>query len=151
MSAMTAPQRKAARNNNSKKSAKGFFFPMFVCVIGGELVTIVLAGFFAFIFALVDLPDVVVTGFVFVALILGALVTGHLCGKAFPQERGTMAIICGLMMTLILVLVNLIFFREPITAMSFAKYAAILVPVFLSAAMTKASKTKNSKKKLKKR
>ncbi len=71
MSATTAPRRKAARNNNSKKPARGFLFPMFVCVIGGELVTIVLAGFFAFVFALVDLPDVVVTGFAFVALIVG--------------------------------------------------------------------------------
>lgn len=139
-----------ASQNNRKKTVRSSVFPVVVCIAGGELVTVILAAFFSFVFALVDLPEIAVMVFVFVALIFGAVVTGRLCARAFPEERGTMSIICGLMMVLILVLANLIFFREPITALSFGKYAAILLPAFLIAAVTKPARSRG-KKKLKKR
>lgn len=131
--------------------AKPFVFPLILCVGAGEIITVILSLFFALIYAIADLPAVVVNIFTFVGLIVGSLVTGYLCALAFRKERGLMAIICGLTTTLILVIMNLLFFREPITAMSFGKYFAIILSTFLAAAFTTPPKSKSSKKKIKKR
>jgi putative membrane protein (TIGR04086 family) len=141
----------AARVQRKGTKAKPFILPLILCVGAGEIITIVLSLFFALIYAIADLPAVVVNIFTFIGLIIGSLVTGYLCALAFRKERGLMSIICGLTTTLILVIMNLLFFREPITALSFGKYFAIIIATFLAAAFTTPPKSKSGKKKIKKR
>lgn len=154
MATTSVPRRGTARRGGSpggnRKQSGSFLFPALVCTAGGGLVSGIAAALFALAFSMIDLPELAVTAGALAALVLGALVTGRLCGLAFPEERGIMALICGLVLVLILVVLNLIFFREPVTAFSFAKYGAVLLPAFLAAVLTR-NRRKKSKKRLKKR
>ena len=149
MATTSVPQRGNTQRGGRKQSGS-FLFPALVCTTGGGLVSGISAAVFALVFSMIDLPEMAVTAGALAALALGAAVTGHLCGRAFPEDRGIMALICGMVLVLILVLLNLIFFREPVTAFSFAKYGAVLLPAFLAAALTR-NRRKKSKKRLKKR
>lgn len=143
-------QKTISSSRNKTHRHQKVVFPTFVCIAIGEIVTIVLTLIFALVFSFVDLPPVAVNCFTLAALAVGAVVTGHICAKIFPRERGLMALICGLMMTILLVLLNLIIYQEPITLFSFGKYAAILGGCFAGAAATNPNLVRKNKKKLRK-
>ena len=150
--AATVPQDRASRQGGKRRSGRSCpaWFPAVACMVAGGVVSGVLAALFALVLSLVDLPEMAVTVGILLILAVGAAVMGRLCGRAFPGDRGIVALICGLAMVLVLVALNLIFFREPVTGYSFAKYGAVLLPAFLASVLTR-SRRRKSKKKIKKR
>lgn len=137
VSTKNRPQRQNKTTTESRRMSTETIpvFPLFICVLMGFLVTLITSLLFGVILSVGSLPLTIAPVFVLLSLFAGAFVCGKACGRAFPKERGFMALICGLSGTIALVLINLFFFREPITALSFVKYTVIVVGCVLGAAL----------------
>lgn len=139
-------QKAQAHNYHLKEKTKGLpLFPICVCIVTGATVTVAMSLFFGWILSLVDLPLASNSVFVLLSLFFGAFVCGAVCAKAFPGERGLMALICGCTVTIFLVVANLLLFRQPITVLSFAKYIVIILSCLLGAMVTGAVKPARKK------
>lgn len=115
----------AHKNLHHKNKGSRYVFPLFVCFLGGFFTLFFLLLLGAWAVSRSDHP-ILLIGFAVTSLLLAVVVLGRLIGKAFPQERGFMGLIGGILCSLLLVGGNLLFFGQPVTMQSLAKY--LLLP-----------------------
>lgn len=118
----------AVNPNTRTKNNKGnnYLFPLLICVAAGIMVTVLITLLCSIFITKVD-STALVTVFAFLALFIGAFVGGYLTGMAFRKEKIFMGLVSGLVFSLLWVLLNLLFIREPVTILSIIKYAMIIL------------------------
>lgn len=119
-------------NTNKKSKGSKNLFPLLISIVAGEIITLVFLAVFS-IFAMHTDSDGAMTFFAIVSAVAGAAVGGYLAGMAYRKEKFFMGLVCGICMCLILLVLNLLFFREPLAAWSFVKY---LLMIAAAAGMT---------------
>ena len=133
------------QNVRTKGKGNEYLFPLFICIAGGEIVSLLVTLLGALAVSQVD-SQMLTTIFAFLAVGLGSIVTGFLTGMAFRKERFFMGLVSGLCLCLILVVANLLFFREPVTKLTFVKYGLILILTLGCALLIKPAKKRRSQR-----
>lgn len=133
------------QNTRTTKKKKQYLFPLVICLAGGGIVGLFVTLLGALAVSQVD-SQLLTTVFAFLSVGLGSVVTGFLTGLAFRKERFFMGLVSGLIQCLILVLANLLFFREPVTALTLIKYGVILVLTLGCALLIKPTKKRRHKR-----
>lgn len=118
----------SAVKQNSWKQNKGnnLLFPLFVSLAGGAVGVLLWMVIGSMVLSHMNIP-LVLPVFSFIALAFGAVVTGLLTARAFRCDKLIMCAISGLMLALILVLCNLICFREAMSTLSWIKYGTVIL------------------------
>lgn len=102
------------------------WFPFVICIPAGIIVTVLCLLLASIVVSRVDIPALV-SVFSLISLALGSFVSGLLTAMAFRKEKFVMGAVSGVLFCLILIVLNILFFREPITIMSFVKYIVVII------------------------
>lgn len=130
----------SAKNKKSKGN-KGIF-PLLISIAAGGIVMIVLMLLFS-VFVMNTDHQAVIILLATVSALAGTAVAGFLTGMAYRKDKLFMGIVCGIGMCLVLLVLNLLFFREPLSVWSIVKY---ILMIAVAAAMTFLVKTRRKRK-----
>ncbi len=118
-----------ARKNPAKRPV---VFPLVICIIAAEIITALIAVIIsAFIVNIDDYENIVIISS-YICSGAGAFIGGLLTSMAFRRDKYAMSLACGIIICIILVIINLIFYREPVSSLSFIKYGVIIFSSFIA-------------------
>ncbi len=124
-------------NSINNKAKKAVVAPLVISIIAAEIITALSAVIIAFIVTGVDNYDDFVYISSYFCAGLGAFVGGLLTSMAFRRDKYIMSLVSGIIICIILVVINLLFYKEPITANSLIKYSVIIFSSFIASFLVK--------------
>ena len=115
------------KQRRKAKRQKMSVLPMAMSLALGILTVLVISLLFSAVFAMVDLDDWVLNLFAFVILIAGCGVTGWFAGIAYRRSNPlVMGAVSGVVMVLLCLLGNLLFFQSGFELLSLLKYIVMI-------------------------
>ncbi|MGI5959469.1 MAG: TIGR04086 family membrane protein [Massiliimalia sp.] len=115
---------------------------MLISIAAGGIVMIVLMLLFS-VFVMNTDHQAVIILLATISALAGTAVAGFLTGMAYRKDKLFMGIVSGIGMCLVLLVLNLLFFREPLSVWSIVKY---ILMIAVAAAMTFLVKTGRKRK-----
>lgn len=114
------------KNINSEKTLS--FIKPFVWGILFGLITIILLLFtFSIIITKIDLPKPILSVLSTISVGLGAFVASFICGKIMKARGLMIGIICGIFISIFILLIGVTVFHNPISTIGIIKLVVIIV------------------------